>query len=319
MPRFPKLTWTGPTILLVSGLLISGCGPTAPRLPGRVDPGVPVSIRVRVAGAIASVRLEDYVLGAALSEVTPTGVEADAATRVYEVQAIIARTYAVSHMGRHATEGFDVCDQTHCQVYQPGRIKTSSFSAAAKDAVTRTAGRILRFGGKPAETLFHADCGGYTTTPTVAWNGPALPYLPASEDDVPGAAHRTWQFSATAEEWTALLSRDARTNPGGPVRTIRVVQGDVSGRAVAVEITGTTPTQVRRVSGETLRTVITAARGVRSFMSSRFEISKTANGFRVDGTGFGHGVGLCQVGAIARSRRGDSLAAILEHYYPGAR
>jgi stage II sporulation protein D len=319
MPRFPKLTRTDLAILVVSGLLLSACGPAAPRLSGRVDIGVPAKIRVRVAGAVASVRLEDYVLGAALSEVTPTGVEPRAATRVYEVQAVIARTYAVSHLGRHATEGFDVCDQTHCQVYQPERIKTSSFSASASDAVTRTAGQILRFGGQPAETLFHADCGGYTTTPTVAWNGPALPYLPASPDDVPGAGHRTWQFSATTDEWTTLLRSDPRTNPGGPVRSIRVVEGDVSGRAVVVEITGTTATQLRRVSGETLRTVITSVRGVRSFMSSRFAITRTATGFRVDGTGFGHGVGLCQIGAIARAKRGDSLVSILAHYYPGAR
>jgi stage II sporulation protein D len=54
-------------------------------------------------------------------------------------------------------------------------------------------------------------------------------------------------------------------------------------------------------------------------MSTRFTIDRTPNGFRLNGTGFGHGVGLCQVGAIARARRGDSVAAILGHYYPGAK
>jgi len=316
MRRSLKRAFTCVISLAAAGLLTGACTPTPPRLPGSVAMGVPAHLRVRVAGRVVTVPLEDYVLGAALSEVTPSGESARVATRVYEVQAIIARTYGASHVGRHAPEGFDVCDDTHCQVYQPGRIKTSTFSAAARDAVRRTAGRILRFGRQPAQTLFHADCGGHTTTPAVAWGGPAFAYLPASPDDVPDARHRTWQFDETAAEWAALLRRDARTDPGGPLEDLRIVQADVSGRAVLVEITGT---QVRRVSGETLRTVITAARGVRSFMSSRFQLSRTSNGFRADGTGFGHGVGLCQVGAIARARRGDALAAILAHYYPGTR
>ena len=316
MPRFPKRAAGRALLLLAAGLLIGACTPTPPRLPGSVAAGVPARLRVRVAGRVVTIPLEEYVLGAALSEVTPTGESARVATRVYEVQAIIARTYAASQAGRHAAEGFDVCDDTHCQVYQPARITASRFSASARDAVRRTAGRILRFGRLPAQTLFHADCGGHTTTPAVAWGGPALAYLPASPDDVPGARHRSWQFEATSAEWTTLLSRDPRTSPGGPLRGLRILQPDVSGRAVLVEITGP---QIRRVSGETLRTVITAARGVRAFMSSRIQITRTPDGFRADGTGFGHGVGLCQVGAIARARRGDSLQAILAHYYPGAR
>lgn len=316
MPRFQKRAAGRLGLLLSAGLLIAACTPTPPRLPGSVTAGVPARLRVRVAGRVVTIPLEEYVLGAALSEITPTGESARVATRVYEVQAVIARTYAASQAGRHASEGFDVCDDTHCQVYQPARIASSSFAAAARDAVRRTAGRILRFGRQPAQTLFHADCGGSTTTPAVAWGGPALAYLPASPDDVPGLRHRTWQFAGTAEEWATVLGRDPRTDPGGTVRAIRILQADVSGRAILVEITGA---QVKRVSGETLRTVITAARGVRAFMSSRFQISRTPGGFRADGTGFGHGVGLCQVGAIARARRGDSLQAILAHYYPGAR
>ena len=316
MPRFPKRAVKRLVPLVLAGLLAGACTPTPPRLPGSVTAGVPARLRVRVAGRVAAIPLEEYVLGVALSEVTPTGESAHVATRMYEVQAIIARTYAASHVGRHASEGFDVCDDTHCQAYQPARITTSSFAAPARDAVRRTAGRILRFGRQPAQTLFHADCGGHTTTPAVAWGGAAFAYLPASPDDVPGLSHRTWQFAGTASEWATLLSRDQRTNPGGPLRAMRVLQADVSGRAVLVEIAGP---QIKRVAGETLRTVITAARGARSFMSSRFQITRTPEGFRADGTGFGHGVGLCQVGAIARARRGDSLQAILAHYYPGTR
>jgi stage II sporulation protein D len=100
------------------------------------------------------------------------------------------------------------------------------------------------------------------------------------------------------------------------VKNLRVTRVDGSGRAAEVEITGV---RARLVSGSTLRAVVTAERGDRSLMSTRFTVSPAAGGFRIVGTGYGHGVGLCQVGAMARARRGDTAGAILGHYYPGAK
>jgi stage II sporulation protein D len=271
---------------------------------------------VQAAGRITALSLEQYVLGAALSEVTPTGESDRTVATVYEVQAIIARTYAVAHLGRHTSEGFDLCDKTHCQLYQPDRVQTSRFTPIARRAVASTSGRILRYNGIAADAPFHSDCGGRTTTPADAWGGSTRPYLPERIDDVPEGTHRSWQFVAASQEWTTILRRDPRTDPGGVLRNLTVTKTDGSGRAAEVEITGT---RTRRVTGSVLRTVVTAERGERSLMSTRFAVSRTANGFRLEGTGFGHGVGLCQVGAIARARRGDSVAAILGHYYPGAR
>lgn len=305
-------------------VVVGSCASSTARIPGSIDrptrtvPGtsdVPTRLRVRVAGRITTVTLEDYVLGAALSEVTPTGVSDRAAATVYEVQGVIARTYAAAHIGRHAAEGFDLCDQTHCQLYQPSRLQTSSFGQVARQAVARTAGRILLFAGRPADTVFHADCGGATTNPADAWGGPALPYLPTQTDKVPGLTHRTWAFTAPVREWTQILRADARTDPGGTVSRLRIIDRDKSGRATSIEIGGPSP---RTVSGDTFRTVVTGSRGIRSIMSTRFSIAKVADGYRVEGSGFGHGVGLCQIGALARSKRGDSAGQILAHYYPGA-
>ncbi|HUR21937.1 MAG TPA: SpoIID/LytB domain-containing protein, partial [Vicinamibacterales bacterium] len=278
--------------------------------------GLPLRLRVQVEGHVSAVSLEQYVLGAALSEVTPTGETDAAVTTIFEVQAIIARTYAVAHLGRHAGEGFDLCDKTHCQLYQPGRIQTSTFSSAARRAVVATSRRILRYNGRAADAPFHADCGGRTTTAASVWGGPALPYLPERADNVAEGTHRSWQFAASNQEWSTILRKDARTDPGGPMRNVSVTKTDSSGRAAEVEITGA---QIRRVTGSVLRSVVTADRGARSLMSTRFSVRRTSNGFRLEGTGFGHGVGLCQVGAIARARRGDPVASILAHYYPGAK
>lgn len=308
--------WLASLGLAVTGFATAACATSAPRVPGAPPTNVPSRLRVQVAGQVTAVSLEQYVLGAALSEVTPTGESDRAVATIYEVQAIMARTYAASHAGRHSSQGFDLCDQTHCQLYQPGRIQTSTFADRARRAVVATSGRILRHGGRAADAPFHSDCGGRTTTPVDAWSGSKLPYLPERADDLPEGTHRAWQFAATSQEWTAILRRDARTDPGGPLQNLTVTRTDGSGRAAQVEITGA---RTRHVTGSILRTVVTAGRGDRSLMSTRFAVIRTANGFRLEGTGFGHGVGLCQVGAIARARRGDSVAAILGHYYPGAK
>lgn len=300
----------------------AGCAPGPVNMPGAIAPpdtgGTPVttSLRIRTAGRITTVPLERYVLGAALSEVTPTGVTPAAATRVYEVQAVIARTYALTHQRRHAAEGFDLCDTTHCQVYQPARIQSSSFASTAEAAVARTRGQVLRAGSATIEALFHADCGGHTTTPDAAWRGTNHAYLPAREDVVPGLTHRTWTFDASDAEWLTLLNGDPRTSVGASFRSMEVTATGPGDRVTALRLVGA---RERVVTGDLLRTVVTAARGVRALMSTRFTVHRTPTGVRLAGSGFGHGVGLCQVGAIARAKRGDSVADILAHYFPGAR
>lgn len=285
-------------------------------MPGAIAPGTEVVLQVRVNGRVQSVPLERYVLGAALSEVTPTGEAPAIVTRVYEVQAVIARTYALSHQRRHARDGFDLCDDTHCQLYQPDRVRTSSFARTAEAAVQRTRGQVLRAGSAIIDALFHADCGGHTTTPATAWAGTNHPYLPARPDQVPGARHRAWTFEASMADWRTLLNGDPRTSVGATLTRIVVDATGPGDRVTALRLVGA---RERVVTGEVLRSVVTAARGPRSVMSTRFTAEQTSAGFRLTGTGFGHGVGLCQAGAIARARRGDSLLAILGHYYPTAR
>jgi SpoIID/LytB domain protein len=80
------------------------------------------------------VDLESYVADTILSEVSPLGESDDVIAEIFEVQAIVARSYAVTEIGRHRSEGFDVCDSTHCQLYQPSRRQTSRFAAAALQA-----------------------------------------------------------------------------------------------------------------------------------------------------------------------------------------
>lgn len=276
---------------------------------------LPDQLRVRLGGQVVSVPIEEYVLGTALAEIAPVNDTPSAVAGIYRLQAIIARTYAAFHRGRHRSEGFDLCDTTHCQVYQPSRIKTSRFAAAARQAVADTRGQVLAYGQRPAEALFHADCGGHTAAAEVIWGG-RVPYLVGGVDAVPAETHRTWQFTLTREQLASALNANAATAVGAELRAMRIASRDASGRAATLELTGD---GIRSVRGEQLRAAINQRHGAMAIRSTKFSLSLVGDSYQFDGTGWGHGVGLCQVGAMARIRRGDQVPAVLSAYYPGAR
>jgi stage II sporulation protein D len=260
--------------------------------------------------------LDDYVATAALSEVTPVGDAPNVVDRIYDLQTVVARSYAAAHLGRHRAEGFDFCDGTHCQLYEPARRRTSRFARAAEAAAARTKGQVLTFEGRAADALFHADCGGRTAAAADVWGGASVAYLQTIVDDVPEGAHRTWRVAASAGELRAALNRDPRTEVGEFLSTIQVGSRDQSGRAATVVVRGERSAAVK---GDVLRTVLNRALGDRALQSTLFSVSRQGTGFVFEGVGFGHGVGLCQRGAMARARRGDSMREILGTYYPGVR
>ena len=307
-------------VTFLAAFLSSGCLSSAlpAPYPQSSVPAIalPERVLVRTAGQTTAVSLEDYVVAAALSEVTPTGDSPDVVDRIYEVQALVARTYAVAHLGRHRAEGFDFCDGTHCQVYEPGRRRTSRFAAAAEAAASRTSGQILTFEGRAADALFHSDCGGRTAAASAVWGGAPVAYLRAIVDDVPQGAHRTWRVAVGANELRAALNADPRTAVGKSLSAIDVMTRDDSGRAAAVSVRGEHSSAVK---GDLLRAVINRTLGERALQSTLFSVTRNAGGFVFEGVGFGHGVGLCQRGAMARARRGETTREILGTYYPGAR
>ena len=278
-------------------------------LPLRADS----TLRVLRDGAIAAVPVEDYVWTTILSELAPAGAGDDPARRMFELQAIVSRTYA--QRPRHAREGFDFCSTTHCQLYDPARAAASRSADAARHAVRRTAGVIVWFDGAPASVVFHADCGGHTSAAGDVWSGAAPPYLAAQSDDGPAAAaHAAWRFAAAEPELLAALNADERTRVGARLDRIDVIERDAAGRARLARLDGSVS---RGVTGEELRAAITRRFGPRSLRSTRFDVTRTERGFEFTGLGFGHGVGLCQAGALARIAAGARPADVLARYFPG--
>ena len=279
----------------------------------------PNTIRVQVregsALVVRQVAFEDYVTTAALSEVHPAGNEDGIAERVYEVQAVIARTYAASNRGRHSKDGFDVCSTTHCQLYEPARLRTSRWATVVQAVVQRTAGEVLWFADRPARAVFHADCGGHTSSAAAVWGGAAPAYLSGANDKGPaGNAHTEWTFETRTAPLLAALNADLRTAVGAKLDRIEIAGRDSSGRAEKIVLRGTRTFVVR---GEVFREVATRALGVKTLRSTLFSVKKSGDRFVFSGKGFGHGVGLCQAGALARLKAGDSPEDVLEHYFPG--
>jgi SpoIID/LytB domain protein len=305
-----------------------------------------IFLTVKVAeqgNTIRRIPLEEYVAGTILSEVAPPfdslrslrpgpsdslrslragtsdslrspGPDEIAIQRMYEVQAIVARTYAMASRGRHAAEGFDLCSTTHCQLYEPSRLQTSRWAASARTATVQTSGMVLWHKQAPVTALFHADCGGHTSTAVNVWGGSARPYITARpDDDVEGVVHSAWRYEVPAADLLRALNADARMGVGRRIDTVQVVDRDVSGRADTVAVQGE---RDRLVRAEDLRARLTRAFGARTIRSTMFTVRRERATFVFEGRGFGHGVGLCQAGAIARLKAGVALRDVLFRYFP---
>jgi len=287
----------------------------APARPGPLSP-LMETVRIGTRSGVVSLGLDEYVLGTALAEVAPVGESPAAVSRIFEIQAVVARTYAFAHVGRHKAEGFDLCDTTHCQLYEAARVRTSRFAAVARAAVRRTRGQVLTYGRRPADALYHADCGGHTAAADAVWGGPPVPYLISAPDTAPALTHRTWQVAMPGERARAALNADGRSAVGARLDAMVVVARDASGRAVDVRVVGTTSRVLR--AGD-WRAILNRALGAGGIQSTRVDIARDGGAFVVRGSGFGHGVGLCQRGAAARARLGEDLETILDVYFKGAR
>ena len=260
-----KFCWRTCAVLVA---LSAGCStvPARDGLTPRVrDRAKPLRVQVAQQGnAIRTVGVEDYVRAAAISEFAPPSGDPDVMEQMLEVQAVIARTYALANRGRHARQGFDLCSTTHCQLYEPSRLKTSRWAEASDIAVRHTAGAVVWHDGALAVTLFHADCGGHTTTSVNAWGGTPRPYLVAGPDEGHEAsAHARWIYSVTMANLLAAINVDARTQMGTRLDSIKVVERDASGRAITIGLSGS---RERLVRGEDFRAILArqfGPRGVR--------------------------------------------------------
>ena len=270
------------------------------------------SIRVKVISEnrVVNLSLEDYVLGVLSVE---AAVEDE--IEALKAQAIVSRTYALKNLGRHAADGFDLCSNTHCQQYVSAEGRASE---NLRRAVADTEGEVLLDpSGKLAETYFHASCGGITANIEALWGALGPSYLRGVRDDYCATMpNHDWTDEIPAAKLASALASDPSADAGRTIQDIVVTKRDATGRAQLISIEGERRRQVR---GWDFKLIVGRALGWNVLKSSRFSVERRGSTFVFHGSGFGHGLGLCQNGAHVMARRGASCEHILSHYFPRTR
>jgi stage II sporulation protein D len=244
---------------------------------------------------VTTMPLETYVARVLAGEGEPDAPEA-----ARQALAVAIRTYALANPRRHNRDGFDLCDSTHCQVLRAS-------TPAAREAVVATAGRVLTYNGRAAEVFYSASCGGYSESASQVWPGMDHPYLRAAEDDV-HAEDRPWTVEFPVRRVGQALRRAGFE--GDRLTRVAIEARSPSGRVTRLRLAGLRPDLV---SGDRFRLAV----GASELRSTAFDIELRGDTLRFTGRGYGHGVGLCVVGARRRALRGESVDAILAKYFPG--
>ena len=222
---------------------------------------------------------------------------------------------------------FDVCADDHCQRYQ-GITRASS--PAVAEAIKATRGQVLMSENELCDARFSKCCGGQTEEFQYCWENIKKPYLVSVSDPFCHTSDRRilsqvlndydqetpdfyeWQVEYTQEELTELVNRKTKLDLGDIVDLIPLDRGK-SGRIWRLQLVGTNRSftigkelEIRRALSET------------HLYSSAFDVEKRDGRFILHGRGWGHGVGLCQIGAAVMGEKGYDYDDILLYYYRGA-
>ena len=219
-----------------------------------------------------------------------------------KAMAVAIRTFAVRFEGRHAAEGFDLCDTTHCQDF-----RMTAITDRLRSAVESTEGEILWFNGRPAATYYHQDCGGHTEDAASVWPGVRDAYLRGQPD--------TFCLAKGRSDWTTELTAEELKKAIGAA-TVEIVSRTQSGRVHQLRLTGG---RNAVVNAEEFRLRIGRALGWNRVRSDHYQIRKAGDKYVFQGHGAGHGVGLCQAGAAQMGIAGRNYRDILAFYYPGTK
>lgn len=277
--------------------------------------------------AINVVGLEDYLLSVISSE-----MKATADIEFLKAHAIISRSWVLRNLGTH--EHFDVCADDHCQRYQGLGM---AVGRNVRNAIDETWGQVLVCDGQICDARYSKCCGGRTEVFSTCWEGEDLPYLQSFPDsdgsgdpfcdtsdeavlskvlndyDLETKDFFKWEVRMSRSDLSELLQR--RTGIDfGTIRSLEALERGPSGRIYSLRITGD---KCSEVIGKEL--AIRHALSESHLKSSAFEISWDGDTLVLEGKGWGHGVGLCQIGAAVMAHKGYDAGQILLHYYPGTK
>lgn len=241
---------------------------------------------------VNSCDIEQYVAGVVRAE-GGTGNNPE----YFKTQAVIVRTYMYKYFNRHISDGFNLCDNTHCQVFN-GISTDPSVVEAAKETHNLV---ILDSDSTLIMSPFHSNCGGETSTAGDVWIA-NLPYLKKVIDPYCiFSRNAKWQKSFSSDKWTSYLRSSGFTGEPADLASFNFLQNT----RLTEYRTGSFTLPLR-----TMRTDM-------NLRSSFFSVKANGDSIILTGRGYGHGVGLCQEGAMAMGLRGFNYMQIIDFYYTG--
>jgi SpoIID/LytB domain protein len=276
--------------------------------------------------AINTIDLEEYLCSVISSE-----MNANSPIELLKAHAVISRSWAMRAMQKPNHEGFDVCADDHCQRYEGLR----RMNERAVEAVRATAEQVLLYDNEICDCRYYKCCGGKTEIWRTCWEDLDVPYIQSvtcdycknplpkvlrlvlNDYDQETKDFRDWKVSYTAEELSEIIRTKSGIDFGEIVDLIPLHRG-ASGRIDRLKIVGTKHTEV---IGKELKIRLWLSKSC--LYSSWFEVEKSIQNsvvsFQLSGHGWGHGAGLCQIGAAVMASEGIKYQDILAYYYVGSR
>jgi len=270
--------------------------------------------------------LETYLRGVVPWEIGWRDAEESSAV---EAQAIAARTYACKRFGQYEEKGFDLLPGVMDQVYRG----TTREDSVANRAIAATRGTIMMAQGNLIEAYYSSTCGGHTSRIEEVWNKPAEVYLQGEYDRAASGGgafcsrskHFRWSEAWSGAEMEQVIQQTLPRELQWPADStlgslvdLRIVGRDSSGRVQQLVVESTkgkwmvTGDRIRWILSPRDRTILRSILFVMDVEKESGVIVRVV----VQGGGNGHGVGMCQMGAIEMARRGYARDGILAHYYP---
>jgi stage II sporulation protein D len=238
--------------------------------------------------------IESYIAGVVKAE-----GGSDKSIEYFKTQAIIARTYMYKYFNKHIPDRYNLCDNTHCQAFNG--ITSDSL---IKRASYETKGLVIL---GPDSTLviaaFHSNCGGETSPAEFAWLT-GEPYLKKVIDPwCRSSRNATWTKTISFDRWTNYLSNSGFV-------------GNISDRS---QFNFSPESRQNEYRAGTFSYPMRQMRTDLNLRSAFFTLSVVGDSIIFNGRGYGHGVGLCQEGAMVMAARGYTFSQIIGFYYSGVR
>ena len=278
--------------------------------------------------AINTLDLEDYLCSVISSEMS-----ANSPMELLKAHAVISRSWAIRAIEKPNHEGYHVCGDDHCQRYEGLR----RMNERAVEAVNATRGQVLLYNDAVCDCRYYKCCGGRSELWRTCWEDIDVPYIQSVECPYCGRVSaktlrlvlndydqettdfHDWKVTYTADELGQIIREKSGIDFGDIVDLIPLHRG-ASGRIDSLQIVGTKHTEI---IGKELKIRLWLSRSC--LYSSWFEVSHnpspvTGNpSWTLTGHGWGHGAGLCQIGAAQMAEEGYTYEQILAHYYVGSR